>query len=474
MGSFFSHFGRKMLQNANFAGPASQLRLGSALSRIAFVLIFVAVTTTLGAVEILDPQLGSLGVTITGIEIGLKMKSSAAKEEATGLLIFLHQSVANETSGVQWGVARPSASETVITLNSAIAAQDTILVVDSFSGESAGWFASGAQSSATFDLVGFEAGATTVSIIGLEDGASLKSIYTTPGHGPSTTTLSDGGWADQDNEINGTIVCGPMRFFGPDHFLAGDLWSLAIEGSGSGADTWVATGDLVRYTVPVVSHVIGASGQPFISDLVISNTVGLEMHGWIRFAEDGVDWASAPEVSFSLDPGATTSWSDVLQNAFGIQSNVKGALQVGGFPMWTAAVSSRNYTVDDEDRQFGIALAGIATSQAMTSVEPWILTGLRQDAQFRSNLFVAGAVPQVSTVTIRIIKDGVEVATTTREVPGYGLLQINRLAPSLGIPEITDAYVEINVESGAVVAGLSVIDGSADDAAYIEARPLFQ
>ncbi len=53
---------------------------------------------------------------------------------------------------------------------------------------------------------------------------------------------------------------------------------------------------------------------------------------------------------------------------------------------------------------------------------------------------------------------GVEVATTTREVPGYGLLQINRLAPSLGIPEITDAYVEIIVDSGADVAGLSVVD----------------
>ncbi len=446
---------------------------------VLFLLAGGATTST--AIDITPPEVGATEFAVTDIAVPASIHVGPKGNRLMGLVAWMHQSVAqkksaevSETSSVRWGIASPTEIETVVELSSAVTGQDTILVIDSYGGDSAAWEDSADQPGMVIDMAGFDVGAAEVTITGIDPGTSLVSVYVTPGAGPSSTTLTDGGWADRDGEVNGIIISGPLRFFGPDYVLPGDQWMLAVEGSGSGAGVWMAAGDLVRYTVPVASHIIGASGQPFISDLVISNTFGLNLDGWIRFVEDGTDWSSAAEVTFSLAPAETKSWTDVLQSAFGIQRNVKGTLQVGGFPTWTASVSSRNYTVDDEGRQFGIAIPGIATSSPMTFQDVWILPGLRQDGQFRSNLIVAGAVPQESQILVRLIEGGAEVASAQYQVPAYGLLQVNRLAPSLGIPEINDAYVEITVESGAVVATLSVVDGSADDAALIVAQPLIQ
>ena len=57
-------------------------------------------------------------------------------------------------------------------------------------------------------------------------------------------------------------------------------------------------------------------------------------------------------------------------------------------------------------------------------------------------------------------------------VPGYGLKQINRVANALGAGAVSTGYVELEVTSGGVFGVLSVVDGTADDAALISARPL--
>jgi len=70
--------------------------------------------------------------------------------------------------------------------------------------------------------------------------------------------------------------------------------------------------------------------------------------------------------------------------------------------------------------------------------------------------------------------DGDEAGRATRAVPAYGLLQINGLAPALGIDTVDSGYVEITVQSGGVFAALSVVDGSSEDASFLVARPLLR
>jgi len=326
-----------------------------------------------------------------------------------------------------------------------------------------------------FDVSGFTEGSTLLTVTGLTSGAKLMSMYQRPGGALSITLIEDGSWGDEDGEANGIIVTMPPRFSGPPHVLGGEIWTLAYhEGTTAGGGTWTADGLGLRSTVAVASHVIGAGGVPFISDLTLSNPFGVNADGWLRFVEEDSDWQQAPEVTFSLAPGETMSWQDVLASAFGINENVKGSILIGGMPTWSLAVSSRNYAVDDSGRRFGIAIPGQSSFSPLIPGRIYVIPGLRQDAEYRSNLIVTGTVPEPSTVELRVISGGEVLATAEEQVPAYGLLQINRVASSLGAGDIADGYIELVVRSGAVHAALSVVDGSADDAAYIVARPALE
>ena len=166
------------------------------------------------------------------------------------------------------------------------------------------------------------------------------------------------------------------------------------------------------------------------------------------------------------------SVADVLQSALGITDNVKGTLVVGGFTTWSVQASSRNYAVDAAGRRFGIAVPGLRTIEPLTTRNLWIIPGLQQNAEMRSNLIMAGAVPQQSTVVVRVMKQGQVAGERRFTVPGYGLKQVNRVASTLGAGNVNAGYLEIEVESGAIFATLSVVDGTADDAALIVAEPV--
>ena len=324
-----------------------------------------------------------------------------------------------------------------------------------------------------FSVEGFHEGATSVSITGLPQGAEVFVTYVTPGVRSVQTNLADGSWGDQDGEANGVIDALIPRLAGPPHALSGEILTVSLEGEGEGGvGVWTCSGEGARLVVPVASHIIGATGKPFISDLDLSNPFGLPLSGWMRFIPDGSGWDDGAQALVSLQPFETSSWTDVLRTALGQEDNVKGTLVLGGFPNWSLSATSRNYAVDDEDRRFGIAVPGVRTLEPMTPGNLWIIPGMRHTSEVRSNLVLAGSVPQASAVTVRLMIDGDLAASADYEVPGYGLKQVNRLAEMMGVSTVDSGYLELEVTSGAVVGGLSVVDGTADDAAFVTALPI--
>jgi hypothetical protein len=354
----------------------------------------------------------------------------------------------------------------------------TFVAVDNYTGEFVKEYGDPAKNSDLEAPVveGFVEGSTELTITGLPEGASIVTSYVSPGRNTFTSWIQDGSWGDQDETVNGVVVTAPPRWSGPPYVLGGEILTIGLDGAEEG-DLWTyeATGLGTRYTVPVASHVIGASGDPFISDLTIANAFGVTADGWIRFVEDGVHWQQAPSVDFTVAPGESLSWVDVLQSAFNITRNTKGVLVIGGVPTWSLAVVSRNYVIDSEGNRFGINIPGVSSFNPHTERNIWILPGLQENSEFRSNLILAGALPTASSVEIRLLSGGEVVADGfVRTVPAYGLLQVNRIARAMGVDEIADAYLEITVVEGAVYAALSVVDNSADDAAFQLARPALE
>jgi hypothetical protein len=461
---------------------------------IALLVVFTLAVLPATAIEIVTPEIDDTTVTITDLTLPVPPGSKVGSEPKVIYLNSTEKSASAQKVGrvdmsffcivhvfptdlksqsTDFSSVQSTAASVDFNLQSPIVEGSILYVVDMWTGDHVmsqpDKGGSLVDNGMTVD--GFTGGASSLTISSIDPGAQLWSLHMTLGHAPISTWVTEGSWADEDGESNGILVTDVLRRAGPSHVLAGDVWVLAVVDGTADSGLWVADGDEVRYTVGVVSHAVGASGTTFISDLAISNPFGMRASGWMRFVAEGASWSVSPEATFSIGPGESTSWTDVLQTAFGINDNVKGTLQLGGFPLWSLSVTSRNYAVDDQQRQFGIAIPGLPTWNPITSVEAKVIPGLRENAQFRSNLVVAGAVPAVSSLTIRLFVNGSMVAEDdTYTVPAYGLLMINQVVKKLGVNTVNDGYLEISVDSGAVFAALSVVDGSADDAAYILAE----
>jgi hypothetical protein len=451
---------------------------------LAMITIALTLSTVVTAAAIaIDPvSEGDTEITIRNytLPVPLEGQLSAAKVEKEKAWLYVTW-VKKTANGVQvqrfW--ADTSFGVFILALGAAAAGADYIVAVDNWTGEvvveKVKKSGNSVDAQAELAITGFEAGAEGVTITGLPVGGQVRSLYTTPGAWPSETVLTDGSWGDNDGVANGVIETNPPRFSGPAYVLPGELWTVALEGDGvePAVVNAIAPGPLTRHVVSVVSHIIGSTGVPFISDLTLNNPSGLDVDGWLKFVAEGGSLDSAPTVNFRLAPGMTTSWTDVLQSAFNITTNVKGTLVVGGYPHWLLQVSSRNYAVDAQGKRFGIAIPGQPTLTPVFGQNPWIIPGLAQDAEFRTNLILAGLAPTTSSVTMRLISDGSVAATMTRDIPPYGLVQLNRVVGAFGAADVQEGHLEVTVDTGGVAAAFSVVDGSADDAAFITARPMF-
>jgi hypothetical protein len=143
--------------------------------------------------------------------------------------------------------------------------------------------------------------------------------------------MMDGSFGDLDGEANGVIESVIPRYDGLPHALSGEILTLSARGEGEGGiGVWTCTGDGARLVVPVASHIIGASGQPFISDLDLSNPFGVPASGWVRYIPEGSSWNGGTQVPITLEPFETATWGDVLQTGLDITADTKGTLVVGG------------------------------------------------------------------------------------------------------------------------------------------------
>lgn len=430
------------------------------------------------AVEIVPPEIGDSSVTIRGLTLPTPpagIAKRAAEDNSWAILARAFSGTGGRA--VEYYYLVGDTPEIAVALYSALMNGDVIAVVDIWA---ATWAVAGPIEktlSSGMGIENFEAGSPSYRITGLEPGESVDIVDILPGRSPEQFSRQDGGWNDRDATTDGVLTVDVRHFHGPPYALPGETLMVLPTGESSGdPEIFVASGETVRLVVPVASHIVGASGVPFISDLSISNPFGETIDGWVKFVQEGHSPEDSPSESFHLATGMSLSWTDFIPEKLGVEGNVKGTVLIGGIPNWILSASSRNYAVDDEGRRFGIAMPGLSTLAPMTSGGElggaWVVPGLKENSSYRSNLILAGAVPQDSEISIMIISNGTVVADATRTVPGYGLLQVNRVARALGLSGDVEGYLRLEVLSGGVVGGLSVVDESADDAAFIEARPM--
>ena len=222
-----------------------------------------------------------------------------------------------------------------------------------------------------------------------------------------------------------------------------------------------------NWTVPSVAHIAGADGSFWTSDLVLHNRGGAPAPITLKFLGSFRNGISGPEKSFTLDPFQTVTYADVVSSVFGIGDDA-GALEVLTSSD-LLAVRSRTFTAaaggSVGDGVSGVRQSAFFTDQ--TSPSP-VLTGLREDDRFRSNLvLVNGTTAPVDVLVAARDSTGASVGSKTYTLPPLGMVQDSRflMGAEFGAQSRTDVTVSLSSSTpGAAFTASAVVVDNASNA----------
>jgi len=261
----------------------------------------------------------------------------------------------------------------------------------------------------------------------------------------------------------------------------GDVNTLALDPTGTTLYAALRVGGLWRLTgpamgsitaiLPTCAHAPGANRAFYTTDVSVANTGTIAASVTLKFLGHDQDGSSGPERSFNLDPGTSTTFSDVLGSVFG-QTNNFGAIRItsNSSALGIVSVTSTPGFGGTFDQEIpAIPFADLIPAGSSRSI-----LYIREGDGFRTNLILASGSSVSTDVDVALVSAaGATLATKTYSVPPNGMIQVNRVARDMGVSTaITGARLVLSSStSGALFTGLaSVIDETTNDPTAVLAQ----
>jgi hypothetical protein len=243
----------------------------------------------------------------------------------------------------------------------------------------------------------------------------------------------------------------------------------------SGGSVWQSTpptGSTTTALLPTSAHSSGVNGAFYTTNVSIADTGATGASFTLKFLGNNQDGSTGPEQTFSLDPGKSSTYFDVLGSIFN-ETNNFGAIRITSSSSTLNVVSVTS--TPGFGGTFGQTLPAVSSSDFIPAGSARSILYIREGDGFRSNLILASNAPAVTNVDAALVSPaGETLATKTYPVPPNGMTQINRVVRDMGVSgPITGARLVLSSStSGAAFTGFaSVIDEATNDSTAILAQP---
>ena len=216
----------------------------------------------------------------------------------------------------------------------------------------------------------------------------------------------------------------------------------------------------------------GPFGALWRSDAVLANPGAQALHADLSFTSIGpVSQPTAP-VSVTLQPGETRRLTDVVHGQWGI-TNAIGILTLvsrepsGALPIF----QGESYNDAQPSRRFGQSMMAQGDADAAGAGQKVVLTGLRQDAAYRTTLWLFN--PSGGAGTYDLIYRALD-GTVLGRIDGIalGAGKARQLSPGqhpLPAAGVASGFtVEAVVRSGSLLAAGQVVNNATNDPAYVQ------
>lgn len=214
--------------------------------------------------------------------------------------------------------------------------------------------------------------------------------------------------------------------------------------------------------VPAAANAAGSGTSFYITTLDVHNAGSTAAFFRLQWLPRGADNSSPTESDlFSLEPGATRRFDDVLGDAFGL-SNAFGAVAIISDSADIEAVS-RTFN-QSTDGTFGQSLPGLASDQLIPAGTHVRVLFLTEDAAYRSNLGLANGTDSSITVDWELFDaDGHSLKTGSTSLLPWSNTQLNRVLANFAPIEAAYAEMWTTTPGGLFACYGSVLDEATSD-----------
>lgn len=218
------------------------------------------------------------------------------------------------------------------------------------------------------------------------------------------------------------------------------------------------------WLLPSSARAPGLNGAFFTTDLTVANTGAAPAAFTLRFLGNGVDGRGGAVRTFTLSPGVSATYADVLASVFSLASGF-GAIQVAS-AVAALAVTSETSTAGAGGR-FGQSVPAFAPSDLIGAGAPRSILAIREDATVRTNLVLANATEAELSVDVTLVSAAGDVLGTKRyTLPPLGMTQASRVVRDLGVAaDVVGARLLLSTPTpnGAFAAYAAAIDNGTND-----------
>lgn len=205
-------------------------------------------------------------------------------------------------------------------------------------------------------------------------------------------------------------------------------------------------------------------GAPWGTDMYVHNPGDATVTGSIYWLVRGSANPNPMSVNFSLEPGETAIYEDIIFADFGLESG-NGAFRVTASD---AVIVNTRIFASDGSETFGQGFEGVPAAAATQSGSSARVVGLSFNSAFRTNIYAtAGA--NGASATLRLVEpDGDEIATANVTLGVYEpyLRRVDQVFS--GVANFDNATLVVEITAGSAVFGASKVDNATTDPTTLE------
>jgi len=228
----------------------------------------------------------------------------------------------------------------------------------------------------------------------------------------------------------------------------------------------VPSADLDTFSFALgVARTEGAEGSFFVTDMVLNNlddTTATYQFLWLPRDEDNSEPTGSD--TFTLGPGMSARYDDILGAVFGVTDDMSAAGSVAVLSDTDKLIGfARTFNVSDEGT-YGQAIPLVPSEELIPVGFIGRILFFTENADYRSNIAILNGTGEPMTVRwARYLGDGTLVEEASADLPPWGNVQLNRVFQSEAPVEA--AYIDVWTETpdARFIALGSVLDNMTSD-----------